>query len=103
MKIVTKKDIQHIAFLSRLKLSEEEVVKYEQQLENILEYMSKLKEVNTENVEPVSHAILLLKDKIILKTNYRADVVVDSELQKEILSNAPDSLNTYFKVEKVIE
>jgi len=103
MKIVTKKEIQHISFLSRLKLSEEEIVKYEQQLENILEYMSKLKEVNTENVEPISHAVLLLKDKIILNTNYREDVAVDSKLQKEILSNAPESLNTYFKVEKVIE
>jgi aspartyl-tRNA(Asn)/glutamyl-tRNA(Gln) amidotransferase subunit C len=103
MKIVTKKDIQHIAFLSRLNLSEEEIITYEQQLENILEYMTKLREVNTDNVEPVSHIILLLKNKIPLETNYREDVPIDSNLQKEILSNAPESINTYFKVERVIE
>ncbi len=103
MKIITKEDVKHIAFLSRLKLTEGELTKLEQQLENILGYMSKLKEVNTDNVKPISHAVLLLKDEIKVNNNYREDIVIETKLQKEILANAPEILNTFFKVEKVIE
>lgn len=105
MKKITKDTVRHIAYLSRLDFTEEEIEIYTQQLENILEYMDKLNKVDTTDVEPVSHIIFMLKDKINvnMEPHYREDVPEDSETQKEILSNAPEKVDKFFKVEKIIE
>jgi aspartyl-tRNA(Asn)/glutamyl-tRNA(Gln) amidotransferase subunit C len=51
---ITKEEIIHIAELSRLKLSEEEIKKFGGQLDSILEYISQLDEVDTKNLEPTA-------------------------------------------------
>lgn len=102
MQKITKQEVKHIAYLSRLALSEKEIEIYSQQLEKILEYMDKLNEVDTSNIEPVS-SIIKLYPNINSKTYYRNDEPKDSNCQKEILDNAPQRVNNYFKVEKVIE
>ncbi len=102
MKKISKQEVQHIAYLSRLALSEEELELYSKQLEVILEYMDKLNNVDTTNVEPVCSIIMLYKN-VEVKPYYREDIPKVSECEKEILQNAPQKINNYFKVEKVIE
>ncbi len=102
MKKISEEEVKHIAYLARIKLSDEEVKMYTKQLETILEYMDKLNELDTKNIEPVSHIISVLKNTN-LQCNYREDEAKDSGLQEEILSITPDRVGKFFKVEKVIE
>jgi len=55
--MIDKEQVQHIAKLARLQLKEEEVVRYQQDLSQILDYFGILEEVNTENVEPMTHFV----------------------------------------------
>ncbi len=102
MKKISKEEVQHIAYLSRLALTDEELELYSKQLEVILEYMDKLNNIDTTNVEPVSSIVMLYKN-IEKKPYYREDVPKESNCKKEILQNAPQRVQNYFKVEKVIE
>jgi aspartyl-tRNA(Asn)/glutamyl-tRNA(Gln) amidotransferase subunit C len=102
MKKISKQEVKHIADLSRLALTEEELELYSKQLEVILEYMDKLNNIDTTNVEPVSSIIMLYKD-VEVNPYYREDVPKESVCREEILQNAPQRIHNYFKVEKVIE
>ena len=93
---ITKKDVEYVARLARLALSEEEMEKMTGQLGVILETIDKLKELDTANVPPTAHPFFT-------KTTWREDkhkVWGDTE---KILSNAPAREDTFFKVPKVIE
>ncbi len=104
MKKITKEVVRHIAFLSRLKLTQEEVETYSKQLEEILEYMDKLNKLDTEVVpKNVTHIFQMINTKINFQQNLRDDVPVDNEVQNDILSNAPEKIDKFFKVDKVIE
>jgi len=93
---ITRKDVEYVARLARLKLSEEEIEKYSQQLAKILEYINKLNELDTSKTLPTYHVLPL--------TNvFREDRVRPSLAKEEILSNAPESEEGYFKVKKIIE
>ena len=93
---VTIKDVEYIADLARLKFSKEELENFTKQLNQILEYMDKLNELDTSNVEPLSHPVE--------GTNvFRDDKVEESISREEALKNAPDSDDVFFKVPKVIE
>lgn len=92
---VSKKEVEHIAELARLELSEQEIESYTTQLNKILEYMDKLRELDTENVIPLSHPIE--------GTNvFREDEVKPSIDREEALKNAPSKDEEFFKVPKVI-
>ena len=52
---LTKKEVEHIALLGRLKLTDEEIEKFSHQLSSILEYVEQLQQVNTDGVEPTAH------------------------------------------------
>lgn len=101
MSKITKEEVKHIAYLSRLALTEQEIELYSKQLKVILEYMDKLNLVDTSNVEPVSSIIMLYED-VKVEPYYREDVPKESSCQKEILENAPQRVGNFFKVEKVI-
>lgn len=92
---VTLKDVEHIAELARLKFSNEELENFTSQLNQILEYVEKLNELNTDNVEPLSHPVEGVNA-------FRADELKPSINREEALKNAPDSDNEFFKVPKVI-
>lgn len=102
MRKITEQEVEHIAYLSRLALTQQEIELYSKQLESILEYMEKLNSVDTSNVEPVSSIIMLYKG-VDIKINFREDNPQLSNCQKEILNNAPEKVNNFIKVEKVIE
>lgn len=95
MKITTK-EVEYVAKLARLKLTEQEKDLFTQQLDSILDYMGKLNELDTEKVPPTSHVLPL-------KNVMREDEVKDSHLQEELLSNAPERDDNFFSVPKIIE
>jgi len=93
---ITKKDVEYVAKLARLALTEEEKEKFCNQLNQILVYMEKLNELDTKDVPPTSHVLPL-------KNIWREDEVKPFPAFKEILKNAPEKEGNYFKVKKVIE
>ena len=92
---VTIKDVEHIAELARLKFNENELDNFTHQLNEILSYVDKLNELDTENVEPLSHPV----ENINV---FRDDKVKPSVPTEEALKNAPDKNESFFKVPKVI-
>lgn len=92
---VTKKDVEKIAELARLKFSDDELENFTPQMNEILSYMDKLNELDTQNVKPLSHPVE--------QTNvFRDDELKPSILTEEALKNAPDKTEQHFKVPKVI-
>jgi aspartyl-tRNA(Asn)/glutamyl-tRNA(Gln) amidotransferase subunit C len=92
---LNKKDIEHIAKLAKLKFTDDEIDKLAPQLNGILDYVEKLNELDTENVEPLSHPVA--------NTNvFREDKLKESVPTEEALKNAPQKDEKYFKVPKVI-
>ncbi|AEH44405.1 glutamyl-tRNA(Gln) amidotransferase, C subunit [Thermodesulfatator indicus DSM 15286] len=93
---ITKEEVKHVAHLARLEFSEEELETFSEQLADILNYVAKLNELDTKDVEPTYHALKL--------TNvFREDEVKESFPTDEILKNAPERENGFFVVPKVIK
>ena len=92
---VTKKDVEYIAALARLRFKDEELENFTHQLNDILKYVEKLNELNTENVEPLSHPVEG-------SNVFRGDEFKPSIPTEEALKNAPSSTEEFFKVPKVI-
>ena len=92
---VTLDDLEKIAQLARLKLKESEKAKFLDQVNQILKYVEKLDEVNTEGVAPLSHSMDLVNVM-------RDDVEKPSLSQKEALANAPVKNDKFFRVPKVV-
>ncbi len=93
---ISKETVSHVALLSRLELKEGEIELYQQQLSRILEYVEKLNEINTNDVEPTSHVLYL-------NNVFREDEVKASLSREEALRNAPDSTDKFFRVPKIID
>ena len=93
---IDKNTINKIAKLSRIKLEEKEADSLIKDLNSILDWVEQLNEVNTEKVEPLSNISLLKLPK-------REDISENKNNTKEILLNAPDKLEGYFAVPKVVE
>ncbi len=92
---ITKELILHIAELAHLKLRDDEIEKMHQDLNQILEYVDKLNEINTEEIEPLTHPLPVIN---VL----REDKLQVSIEREEALRNAPDATEEFFKVPKVI-
>ena len=91
---VDEKLVKEIAFLARLDLSEQETEMFVSQFKDILDYVSILNEVDTENVPP---AYLSSANQSVI----REDVIEDSVPTKEFLSNAPQSKDDYVIIPRV--
>ena len=91
-----KKTVAKVASLARLKVSDEDLEKYGPQLSNIIQFVEQLEQVDTENVEPLASVV-------DIKLRLREDKVTDGNIQKEILANAPETLEGFFVVPKVVE
>ena len=94
---IDKKEVKHVALLSRLELNDKELELYSKQLASILSYISKLNEVNVKDVQPTSHPLATLKNV------FRKDVLKRSLETGEVLKNAPAKEGDFFKVPQVIE
>lgn len=91
-----KMDIEKVAKLARLELSEEEKEIFGSQLEQVLTYMEQLNRLDTTGVEPTSHAIAI-------QNVFREDKAKSSFLKDEVLGIAPDEEGGHFKVPRIIE
>ena len=89
-------DVRYTAQLARLKLSEEEIAKFQTQLSQVLEYVEKLKQVDVNGVEPTAHANAV-------HNVFRADEPRPWFTSAEALANAPRQAGQLFIVPKVIE
>jgi aspartyl-tRNA(Asn)/glutamyl-tRNA(Gln) amidotransferase subunit C len=92
---VERGEVEHVAILARLKLSEEEEQLFTGQLNAILDYMEKLNELNTSAVEPTFHVVSHCN-------TMRQDEVKESLPQEASLGNAPDKTEGCFRVPKII-
>lgn len=93
---ITVADVEHVARLARLELSASEKELFAGQMDAILGYVEKLKELNTDQIVPTSHAVPI-------ENAFRPDVVQPSIGLSKALSNAPSRSGTFFAVPKVIE
>jgi aspartyl-tRNA(Asn)/glutamyl-tRNA(Gln) amidotransferase subunit C len=96
---ITKMDVEKIAELARLELTSEETEALTEQLSSIIGYIDKLNELDTTNVEPMSHCSTATTD---LDYARRDDLVRPGLGQQAAVESAPDSENGFFKVPKVI-
>ena len=99
-------DVKHIAKLARLGLTKEEEKKFEKELSAILDFVEKLKEIDTSKVEPMTGGTSLVnidrEDQ--LKSKIKNFILSEAEGQRlKILKNAPSQEKGYFKVKKILE
>ena len=89
-------DVRYIAQLARLNLSEDEIATFQSQLDHIIQYVEKLKQVDVSGVEPTAHAIPVFNV-------FRSDAPRDWFDAPTALANAPRAANGLFSVTKVVE
>jgi aspartyl-tRNA(Asn)/glutamyl-tRNA(Gln) amidotransferase subunit C len=97
---ISREDVLRVADLAYLDLSGSELETYRKQIDEILEYIGKLNELDTANVEPMAQ---VLSDDQTADATLRDDIVVPCDVAPEILKQAPDPEPPYFRVPKVIE
>ena len=93
---ISKQEVEHVAKLARLELSEQEKEKLTDQLSNILTYVETLNGLDTKGVEPTAHVL-------DIKNVVREDVGAPSLPRERALANAPDQAAGHYKVPKIIE
>lgn len=93
--MLTKEEVIKVAGLARIELSEEEVQKFQKDLSSILDYVDELKNVDTEGLEIVASVTGL-------ENVQREDKAVLIDYQDDILANAPESKDGYYKVKSIL-
>ncbi len=91
-----KETVEKVAHLARLEVSEEEKERFAHQVSDILEHAEKLNELDTENVEPMAHALPI-------NNVFRKDRVRESLDPKDALANAPEKDQNMFKVPQIVD
>ena len=93
---LSKEEVKNVARLARLSISEGETEAFEKQLSEILTYIGKLNELDTSKIDPTSHVLEM-------SNVLREDKVRPGMTREEALSGAPESLDGFFRVPKIIE
>ena len=94
--MLSRQEVEQVARLARLHLSDEELERMREQLDAILAYIDKLRELDVEGVEATSHAVPLVNVT-------RDDEVTPCLPQETALANAPDRAGEFFRVPRIIE
>lgn len=92
---ISEEEVLHVAHLARLNLAKDELVKMTGQLDDILSYVEKLDELNTESVLPTTHVFAV-------SNAFREDEVKPSLSQAEAVENGPQQDGEMFQVPRVI-
>jgi aspartyl-tRNA(Asn)/glutamyl-tRNA(Gln) amidotransferase subunit C len=92
---ISQENVQHVANLARLRLSDEELTTMTGQLDTILSYVEKLDELDTTGVSPTTHVFPL-------SNAFREDIVRPSLEQQEALKNGPETDEESFLVPKIL-
>ena len=90
------KTVKKVATLARLDMNEGELDAVCAKLGNIMKFVEQLEEVNTDNVEPLANVV-------DIKLRLREDIVNDGDMQQKILANAPEAMEGFFVVSKIVE
>jgi len=91
-----KIDVAYVAELARVRLTEEEKKEFQSQLEDIVAYVAKVRELDVSGVEPTAHGIPV-------ENVFREDKVKESLSGEQALSNAPRQRDGHFEVPKIVE
>jgi aspartyl-tRNA(Asn)/glutamyl-tRNA(Gln) amidotransferase subunit C len=94
--MISRADVEHVARLARLSLDDAELERMREQLSSILQYIDKLRALDTDAVEPTAHAVPLVNVM-------REDEVQPCFPREEMLANAPDRAGDFFRVPRIIE
>lgn len=92
---VTREDIEHIAWLAHIELTEEEMEEFTEQFNRILEFFMKIDEVDTRDIPPTYHVLDLMNV-------FRKDEVGEALPKESVLKNAPKREGRYFKSPRII-
>lgn len=88
--------VRTIAVLARLRVSEDQLQAVGQELSTILDWVEQLREVDTDGVAPMTSVIDMLLPE-------RADRVTDGDCRDGVLKNAPERIDCFYSVPKVVE
>jgi aspartyl-tRNA(Asn)/glutamyl-tRNA(Gln) amidotransferase subunit C len=94
--MISKEEVQHIAKLARLGLSDKEIEKNREELAKILDYIEKLKEVDVSRVEPTSHSIKI--ENVMRKDESSSSKFPSSKL----IDTVPDKKDSFVKVKSIL-
>ncbi|HMH49019.1 MAG TPA: Asp-tRNA(Asn)/Glu-tRNA(Gln) amidotransferase subunit GatC [Candidatus Acidoferrum sp.] len=94
--MISREEVRHVARLARLHLTDDEAERMREQLDAILAYIDKLRELDVEGVEPTAHAVPLVNVM-------RDDALAPCLPQEQALANAPDRADEFFRVPRIIE
>ncbi len=95
MGTIDKKTIEHLAKLSRLRFSDNDLLSFSQSLDEIFAYANSLQKINTEGIEPSAHAIPL-------KNVFKEDTVIAYKNIDKLFEIAPEVENHSFKVPRIL-
>lgn len=93
---IDKNTVKKVAGLARLRLTDAEMEKYAGQLNSIMGFVEQLNEVNTDNVVP-------LPSPVDMALPLRRDAVTDGDCVDAVLANAPEAVEGFYVVPKVVE
>ena len=93
---LTREQVAKVATLSRLKLTDAELDTFTHQMQDILKYVDMLEEVDTENIEPMAHAVEQ-------QNVFREDKLRESLPRENALQNAPNTDGSYFLVPPILK
>jgi len=93
---ITKEEVKYVAHLARLEFDQDETDMFTMQLSDILNYIDQLNQVDTDEVQPMTHAM-------VLHNAFREDVIIPPLSNEMALGNATEIRGSSFRVPKVIE
>ncbi len=94
--IISDETIEYVGILAKLSLNDEEKENAKKDMGAMLDYIDKLSELDTENVEPMSHVF-------DVSNVFREDVVTGSDIHDQMLANAPEEKNNMYMVPKTFD
>jgi len=92
---LSKKEVEHVAWLAHIELSEQEKELFTEQFNDILDYFKKIDEIDTEGVEPTYHVL-------DLNNVTRKDEILPSLSTEDALKNAPRKQKKFFKAPRIV-
>ncbi|HML74962.1 MAG TPA: Asp-tRNA(Asn)/Glu-tRNA(Gln) amidotransferase subunit GatC [Anaerohalosphaeraceae bacterium] len=93
---INRQQVERVAHLSRLDLTDQELDLFSGQLSSIVEYIQKLNELDTKNVEPLAHSLPV-------HNVFRPDTPRASLPTEQALANAPDRVDDFYKVPQILD
>lgn len=93
--MLTREEVIKISEMARIELTEAEVEKFQKDLSSVLDYVDELKEVNTDGLEIVSSVTGL--ENVV-----REDIAKSIEYQEDLMANAPERKDKYYKVKSIL-